>query len=501
MIELIILVDYENVQPAAEDLADLEVGKHLLKVFHGPGQNSMPIKLATTLMPVGAAVEFIQCEKAGKDALDFHLSFHFGRLSVQHPQAQYVIVSRDRKGFSQLIEHGSKLGIKVTLVPSLRDEDMNDDGTPVTPPAASRAPRETRETREPREPRAPRSRAGSKPGRSAATPAPQGQRRGGGREAVRDGTREGARDVTRDGTRDSARDPSRDTTREAGRGAPRRDTARQAAVAAPAPVTPPQADEDVRVQVERLMADIVASDEDADSDAPVVVAAPVAEPAPVAKKAPAKKAAARKVEAKKAPTESAQTESASAASAPAVKAPAEKVVAKKAAAKKVAAKKAATKKVAAKAVTAAPVEAPVAAPAEAPAAAPAPAKKAARKSAARKTVAVAVTSPDVVATPAAPAPTAPTAPSAPPALTPAPTPSTRQLRDEPMPSDTRKALDSLKRLGDGKRPVKIGSLRAHLRSHLRADLSEAGVEALLDAMRAQGWISELDHGKVAYQLP
>ena len=148
MIELIILVDYENVQPAAEDLADLEVGKHLLKVFHGPGQNSMPIKLATTLMPVGAAVEFIQCEKAGKDALDFHLSFHFGRLSIQHPQAQYVIVSRDRKGFSQLIEHGGKLGLKVTLVPSLRNEDINDDGTPVV--RAEPAPRTARQSRTPR---------------------------------------------------------------------------------------------------------------------------------------------------------------------------------------------------------------------------------------------------------------------------------------------------------------------------------------------------------------
>ncbi|MEY2654640.1 MAG: hypothetical protein RLZZ524_1668, partial [Pseudomonadota bacterium] len=160
VIELIILVDYENVQPAAEDLADLEVGKHLLKVFHGPGQNSMPIKLATTLMPVGAAVEFIQCEKAGKDALDFHLSFHFGRLSIQHPQAQYVIVSRDRKGFSQLIEHGSKLGIKVTLVPSLRDEDMNDDGTPVVRDGPAAAPANSTSGRQPR---APRSRSGGKP--------------------------------------------------------------------------------------------------------------------------------------------------------------------------------------------------------------------------------------------------------------------------------------------------------------------------------------------------
>jgi hypothetical protein len=410
VIELIILVDYENVQPAAEDLADLEVGKHLLKVFHGPGQNSMPIKLATTLMPVGAAVEFIQCEKAGKDALDFHLSFHFGRLSVLHPQAQYVIVSRDRKGFAQLIEHGSKLGIKVTLVPSLRDEDMNDDGTPVAPPAPSRSPRESRE------PRAPLSR------RNPTASAQKSQHRGTGRDA------------------------GRGTPRQAPAAAPVSAPVAQAAVApGPTPTPPSEANEDMRVQVEQLMADIVASDEDEDTPARVEVQ--VAPPAPVAKKAAAKKAPAKKVAAKK-------------------------VVAKKAAVKKVAAKKAPAKKVAAKKVAAKTVTA----------------KKAPAKKVATTAVPPQVAAP-VVNKAATPVPT----------TTAAPVP--RQLRDEPMPSDTRKALDSLKRLGDGKRPVKVASLRSHLRSHLRADLSEAGVEALLDAMRAQGWISELDHGKVAYQLP
>lgn len=121
MIERIALVDYENVQPLAEELQGVDVARHRLKIFHGPGQNSLPIRLAAALLPIGSAVELIQCEKPGKDALDFHLAFHLGRLSVQHPQAHFVIVSRDRKGFAQLVEHGIKLGCKVTLVPSLLD--------------------------------------------------------------------------------------------------------------------------------------------------------------------------------------------------------------------------------------------------------------------------------------------------------------------------------------------------------------------------------------------
>lgn len=121
MIERIILVDYENVQPVAEEMQGVDATRHLLKIFHGPGQNALPIRLAAALLPIGPAVELIQCEKPGKDALDFHLAFHLGRLSVQYPQAQFLIVSRDRKGFAQLVEHGIKLGCRVTLVPSMLD--------------------------------------------------------------------------------------------------------------------------------------------------------------------------------------------------------------------------------------------------------------------------------------------------------------------------------------------------------------------------------------------
>lgn len=118
-VEQVILVDYENVQPQADELRCVDATRQLLKIFHGPGQNSLPIRVAAALLPIGPVVELIQCEKPGKDALDFHLAFHLGRLSVEYPSAQFVIVSRDRKGFAQLVEHGVRLGCRMTMLPSL----------------------------------------------------------------------------------------------------------------------------------------------------------------------------------------------------------------------------------------------------------------------------------------------------------------------------------------------------------------------------------------------
>ncbi len=77
-----ILVDLENVQLKAPELAGLKRGEHLLKIFHGPSQNSFTAAMVRALQPLGDAVEYIQCEKAGPNALDFHLAFHLGRLTA-----------------------------------------------------------------------------------------------------------------------------------------------------------------------------------------------------------------------------------------------------------------------------------------------------------------------------------------------------------------------------------------------------------------------------------
>jgi hypothetical protein len=121
MVERVILVDYENVQPMVEEFRRVDPLRHRILIFHGPSQNALPIRVVEALLPIGSAVAFIQCEKSGKDALDFHLAFHLGRLSVRDAEAQFVIVSRDRKGFAQLVEHGQRLGCDMRLVPSLME--------------------------------------------------------------------------------------------------------------------------------------------------------------------------------------------------------------------------------------------------------------------------------------------------------------------------------------------------------------------------------------------
>jgi hypothetical protein len=114
-----ILVDLENVQLKAPELAGLKRGEHLLKIFHGPSQNSFTAAMVRALQPLGDAVEYIQCEKAGPNALDFHLAFHLGRLTASQPALDFRIVSRD-KGFAQLVAHATRLGHRVSQHASLQ---------------------------------------------------------------------------------------------------------------------------------------------------------------------------------------------------------------------------------------------------------------------------------------------------------------------------------------------------------------------------------------------
>lgn len=140
-----ILVDMENVQLRVPDLSALERGRHQLKIFHGPSQNKLTIEMVRALQPLGDAVEYIQCEKAGPNALDFHLAFHLGRLTSTQPDARYLIVSRD-KGFAQLVAHANKLGGRVEQHASLPADIVGSAATPAPASAANKA-RATRSTR------------------------------------------------------------------------------------------------------------------------------------------------------------------------------------------------------------------------------------------------------------------------------------------------------------------------------------------------------------------
>ena len=146
-----ILVDMENVQLRVPELALLERGRHQLKIFHGPSQNKLTIEMVRALQPLGDAVEYVQCEKAGPNALDFHLAFHLGRLTAAQPDARYLIVSRD-KGFAQLVAHANKLGGRVEQYATLPAGLGESGAAPAREAAPAPKPQKTRTARTARTP-------------------------------------------------------------------------------------------------------------------------------------------------------------------------------------------------------------------------------------------------------------------------------------------------------------------------------------------------------------
>ena len=103
-----ILIDFENVQPGTAGA--LDDGAFKIKVFIGAKQSRILLSMASALQALGKAVEYIQVEGAGKNALDFYIAYYIGRLSVEDPGCAFHIVSDD-KGFEPLIAHLKKLKI------------------------------------------------------------------------------------------------------------------------------------------------------------------------------------------------------------------------------------------------------------------------------------------------------------------------------------------------------------------------------------------------------
>ena len=123
-----VLVDFENVQP--QNLGVLKAGPCQIKVFLGASQSKISLELARALQSFGSDAEYIQIVGSGSNALDFHIAFYIGRLAAEHPDAQFVIVSRDT-GFDPLVKHLGTLGIACRRVKAI---------TEVVPPAHVTAP-------------------------------------------------------------------------------------------------------------------------------------------------------------------------------------------------------------------------------------------------------------------------------------------------------------------------------------------------------------------------
>jgi hypothetical protein len=119
-----ILIDFENVQPSAEELASIRGSRYRVRLFHGPHQNKFDAAVAKALQPLGEQVEYIQCGRNGKNALDFHIAFYLGRAVQAGDNGggagadRYMVVSKDA-GFDALLEHLRLEGYRVARVPNV----------------------------------------------------------------------------------------------------------------------------------------------------------------------------------------------------------------------------------------------------------------------------------------------------------------------------------------------------------------------------------------------
>lgn len=125
-----VLIDYENVQPAAMAVLSEEHFKVL--VFVGANQTKVSFEVASALQRMGDRADYIRVSGNGSNALDFHIAFYLGQLATQHADAYFHIVSRDT-GFDPLIQH-----LKCKKILACRSKDVTD--IPIVKAAQSKTP-------------------------------------------------------------------------------------------------------------------------------------------------------------------------------------------------------------------------------------------------------------------------------------------------------------------------------------------------------------------------
>jgi hypothetical protein len=115
----LLLVDYENVHQL--DLSRLDDSTNAV-IFVGAGQNAIPIELVTSTQKLGTRVEWQRAEGNGRNALDFHIACHLGRVLEKSPLVHCIVLSKD-KGYDPLLRHLNKMGLKCKRINSLLELD------------------------------------------------------------------------------------------------------------------------------------------------------------------------------------------------------------------------------------------------------------------------------------------------------------------------------------------------------------------------------------------
>lgn len=119
MTQKLLLVDYENVQQI--DFARLQDGYGVV-VFVGASQKTLPVDLVSKAQKLGSRVTWQQVDGNGGNALDFYIACHLGRVLETTPDADCIVLSKD-KGFDPLLRHLNKKGLKCRRINSLLELD------------------------------------------------------------------------------------------------------------------------------------------------------------------------------------------------------------------------------------------------------------------------------------------------------------------------------------------------------------------------------------------
>jgi hypothetical protein len=129
-----VLIDFENVQP--ESLAMLQHEHFEVKLFLGANQSKVPFEIANAMQSMCGRAEYVKISGNGSNALDFHIAYYLGQLSVKEPHAYFHIISKDT-GFDPLIDYMKTKGISVIRENTIEDIPLL---KAPQPPASPKAP-------------------------------------------------------------------------------------------------------------------------------------------------------------------------------------------------------------------------------------------------------------------------------------------------------------------------------------------------------------------------
>lgn len=103
-----ILIDYEN-RPV-KSLALLKEEHFQVMIFLGVKNTKLSTEFVLSKEDLGERAEYIRLEKAGENALDFHIAYYLGQIALKDPSGYFHIISGD-KGFDPLISHLKSIGV------------------------------------------------------------------------------------------------------------------------------------------------------------------------------------------------------------------------------------------------------------------------------------------------------------------------------------------------------------------------------------------------------